>query len=160
VSVSAFDISKEAVKLAAKRNKNISLAVASAYRMPTAEASFDMALNMFSPLATDEIKRTLKDGGIFIMAIPGENHLFGLKSKTYETPYKNQVQDTQIEGFSLIETVKISYEISLDTKKKIKSLFMMTPYAYRTRAEDRERVLSLDTLTTEVEFIIFVYRKD
>ena len=37
---------------------------------------------------------------------------------------------------------------------------MMTPYAYRTRKEDSERVLSLDRLTTEVEFILFVYKKD
>ena len=36
---------------------------------------------------------------------------------------------------------------------------MMTPYAYRTKKEDRERVLSLDTLNTEVEFLIFVYKK-
>ena len=36
---------------------------------------------------------------------------------------------------------------------------MMTPYAYRTSREDRERVLSLSSVTTEVEFIIDVYEK-
>ena len=42
----------------------------------------------------------------------------------------------------------------------IKSLFMMTPYAYRTGARERDRLYSLETLTTEVDFRIFVYKKD
>ena len=59
VSVSGFDISRDAVKYAARRNKNLSLAVASAYRMPIADGSFDMVTNMFSPLARDEVFRAL-----------------------------------------------------------------------------------------------------
>ncbi len=160
VKTSAFDISKDAVKLVAKRNKTIELAVASAYHIPTADESFDMAINMFSPLAAEEIYRTLKKDGIFIMAIPGENHLFGLKAATYKTPYKNQVGSSELKGFSLIESEKISYTLTLDSSEKIKSLFMMTPYAYRTSPSDKERVLSLRELSTEIEFIIFVYRKD
>jgi len=140
-------------------NKNIELAVASAYHMPTADDSFDMAVNMFSPLAPDEIQRTLRTGGIFIMAIPGENHLYGLKSVTYKTPYKNEVSDPTLPGFELLLTERVSYSLELLGGNKIKSLFMMTPYAYRTKKEDRERVLSLDTLNTEVEFLIFVYKK-
>lgn len=158
-SVSAFDISRDAVRRAAKRNKRISLAVASAYHMPTADGSFDMAVNMFSPLVPDEIARTLKSGGIFIMAIPGENHLFGLKRAAYKTPYKNEVGDTALRGFKLIRTERISYNLSLDTNEKVRSLFMMTPYAYRTPREDRERILSLESLETEVEFVVFVYER-
>ena len=112
--VSAFDISRDAVKYASRRNKNIELAVASAYRMPAADESFDLAINMFSPLASEEIHRILRHGGIFIMAIPGENHLFGLKEKTYKTPYKNEVSDSALLGFRLIESVRISYTMSLD----------------------------------------------
>lgn len=159
VSVSGFDISRDAVKYAAKRNKNIEFAVASAYRMPTADESFDGAVNMFSPLAREEIYRTLKPGGIFVMAIPGEEHLFGLKKATYKTPYKNQVDDPELQGFELVESANIKYTITLDEKEKIHSLFMMTPYAYRTGAEERERFFSLKTLTTDADFVIFVYKK-
>ncbi len=160
VAVSGFDISRDAVRYAAKRNKNLSLAVASAYKMPTADAGFDMATNMFSPLAADEVFRTLKPGGIFIMAIPGENHLFGLKEATYKTPYKNEVADSALSGFELLESDKISFTLRLDSKEKIKSLFMMTPYAYRTRPEDKERVLALEHLETVAEFVVFVYKKN
>lgn len=157
--LSAFDISRDAVKYAAKRNSTVEYAVASAYHMPVANESFDAAVNMFSPLATDEIKRALKPGGIFVMAIPGENHLFGLKKATYKTPYKNEVDDSKIDGFELLLTERVAYELSLDTSEKIKSLFMMTPYAYRTKKEDKERVLALSSLKTEIEFVVFVYKK-
>ena len=159
-SLFGFDISKDAVRLAAKRNPHLSLAVASAYKMPFSDEAFDGVLNLFSPLALTEIVRVLRKSAHFIMAIPAENHLFGLKSAIYETPYKNEVKDTALEGLTLVASEKISYEITLTGKEQISSLFMMTPYAYRTRKEDSERVLSLDRLTTEVEFILFVYKKD
>ena len=157
--VSAFDISKDAAKYAARRNKKLELAVASAYKMPTADESFDLAVNMFSPLARDEIYRTLKKDGIFILAVPGENHLFGLKQAAYKTPYKNELADSHIDGFELLLTERVSYTLELKTSDEIASLFMMTPYAYRTPPEDKKRVLSLDKLKTEADFVIFVYKK-
>ena len=158
-SVSAFDISKDAVKYAARRNKGIELAVASAYKMPVADGSVDLAVNMFSPLATDEISRVLRKDGIFILAVPGEEHLFGLKSAAYKTPYKNELADPQINGFELIQTERISYELDLKSREDVSSLFMMTPYAYRTPPEDKKRVLSLGSLKTSADFVVFAYKK-
>ena len=84
--VSGFDISKDAAALVHRRNPNIECAVAGAYSMPVADGSVDTAVNMFAPLALDEILRALKPRGTFIMAIPAENHLFALKSVLYDTP--------------------------------------------------------------------------
>ena len=159
VELSAFDISRDAVKLAAKRNKSVSLAVASAYDMPLSDGSVDMAFNMFSPLCEKEVWRALRDGGIFIMAVPGEEHLFGLKSVAYRDPYKKELLDPELTGFSLLESERVRYTLTLDSKEKIRALFMMTPYAYRTSEEGRERVFSLDSLVTEVDFVVFVYKK-
>ncbi len=156
--VSAFDISRDAVKYAAKKNPNLSLAVASAYHMPLADGSVDLAVNMFSPLAREEVVRVLRTGGIFILAIPDEDHLMGLKRTAYKTPYKNTPADPALSGFELLGTERISYELTL-RGGEIRDLFMMTPYAYRTGKEERERVLSLAELTTEIAFIIFVYRR-
>lgn len=158
-SVYAFDISRDAVKRAAKRNKNIRLAVASAYKMPIERGAFDIAVNMFSPLAPGEILNSLSDGGIFVMAIPGENHLYSLKAATYDKPYKNEVTDSHIDGFELLFERKLSYEIKLSSREEIKNLFMMTPYAYKTSRADTERLLSNSELSVEAEFIIFVYKK-
>ena len=160
VSVFGFDISRDAVRLAAKKNRALSLAVASSYDMPVADGSVDILLNVFAPQALSETLRVLGAGGKFIMAIPDENHLFGLKSILYEKPYKNTVEKSELAGFSLLSEEKISYTLTLDTPGKISSLFMMTPYAYRTPPKARERLLSLERLETEIEFIVFTYERE
>ncbi len=158
--VSGFDISRDAVKFAAKKNKRLSLAVASSYDMPVADGSVDFLINVFSPLALSETVRVLRKGGRFVMAIPDENHLFGLKTVLYEKPYKNTVEDSKLAGLKLISEEKISYRLLLDSAEKISSLFMMTPYAYRTPREAKERLLSLTNLETDIEFIVFTYEKE
>lgn len=157
--VSAFDISKDAVKEIGKKNRRISLAVAGSYHMPIADGEFDTVINTFSPLALSETVRVLKRGGHFIMAIPGEMHLFDLKRVIYDTPYKNEVQDTHLDGLELVFDKPLTYKFLLDSPEKIHSLFMMTPYAYRTKPSDRARVESLDKLECTADFRIFVYKK-
>ena len=157
--VLAFDISKDAAKALARRAPRVNVAVASAYSMPVASGAIDFATLIFSPLAKEEILRVLAPRAKFLMVFPDENHLFGLKSAIYKTPYKNIPSPTDIEGLTLLLDEGLSYSITLSDRSDIESLFMMTPYAYRTSREDRERLLSLDTLVTEVAFRILVYEK-
>lgn len=157
--VFGFDISKDAVRSAAKRNSRIGLAVSGSYHMPIADGSIDTLINTFSPLALDETYRALRTGGIFIMAIPEEEHLFGLKAAIYEQPYKNKVAEYGLSGFDLIHTERVRYPLDL-RGDDVKSLFMMTPYAYRTKQSDKEKILSLEHLVTDADFRIFVYRKN
>ncbi len=161
--VYAFDISREAVKLASKRMKSVrdvvSLSVASAYHLPFADNTFTIATNLFSPLAPDEVARVLCEGGCFVMVIPEREHLFGLKSAIYDTPYKNEVMPFELNGFSLIEEQRLHYTVTLNQEQTL-SLFGMTPYAYRTSSVGRERIYALKTLTTDIDFHILVYKKD
>ncbi len=157
--VSAFDISKDAVREISKKNSRISLAVAGSYHMPITDGEFDTVINTFSPLALNETNRVIKNGGHFIMVIPGEMHLYDLKSVIYDTPYKNEVADTYLDGFELIMDESLTYKFLLDSPEAIQNLFMMTPYAYRTKPSDREKVLSLKALECTADFRIFVYKK-
>lgn len=157
--VLAFDISKDAVREVARKNKRISLAVAGSYHMPISDGRIDTVLNTFSPLAISEVGRVLRTEGAFVMAIPGEEHLYDLKCRVYDTPYKNTVSDTAIDGFSLSASEHIKYKFTLDSREKVKNLFMMTPYAYRTPREMKERVLTLDGLECTADFYLLTYRK-
>ena len=157
--IHGFDISKEAVRLAAKRDRALTLAVASSYDIPLPDSSVDTAVNVFSPLAPEETRRVLRRGGAFVMAIPAERHLFGLKSVLYDNPYLNEPESDELSGFELISREKIAYPLTLDSQDRIHALFMMTPYAYRSPREGRERLAKLDRLTTEIEFYLFTYRK-
>ena len=93
------------------------------------------------------------------MAIPGEMHLYELKSVIYDTPYKNTVDDTALDGFQLLCDEPLTYTMHLGDAEAVKNLFMMTPYAYRTSAQGRARVESLDSISCTADFRIFVYRR-
>ncbi len=157
--ICAFDISKDAVKLAAKRLKTGEFCVASAYHIPAPNESFDVALNMFSPLASDEVFRVLSNEGVFIMAIPNKDHLFELKAAIYDNPYKNEVADFALSGFDLIEVSEVCYTMKLSDRAQITSLFKMTPYAYRTKKSDADKLLSIDKLDVTASFLVIVYKK-
>lgn len=163
----AMDISREAVRLGAKRealcpkgeHPRAQLAVASAYRLPYLDGSFSLVTNLFSPLDVGEIHRVLGEGGIFVMVIPEQEHLYGLKAAIYETPYKNEVAPFALQGFALVEEEHLRYEIVLHGEE-IGALFGMTPYAYRTSAAGREKIEKLQELKTDVDFHILVYKRN
>lgn len=158
-SVAAFDISKDELKVAAKRNRNIEYAVASSFSIPASDSSTDMLFEIFSPFCKEEFLRVLKPGGIMIMAIPLENHLFGLKAAVYDKPYKNIVSDFNIDGFNFIKNNELKYTITLDNTTDIENLFKMTPYYYKTGKTEQARLNTLQTVTTEIEFSVLVYKK-
>lgn len=157
--VCGFDISRDAVRCAKRALPTLEAAVASAYHIPSRDGEFSLALNMFSPNAKEEIARVLEPYGIYIMVIPDVEHLYELKARIYDTPYKNQVDDSELQGFELLYTERLGYIMQLNDKKEIRALFGMTPYAYRTNAAGIGRVMELDSLDVTASFIIFVYRK-
>ncbi len=153
-----FDISREAVKLCAKR-KCGHFFVGSTYAVPMGDNSVDTLTLLFSPFCREEILRLLKKDGIFIMAVPGEKHLFGLKKVLYDVPYPNVPESAEIEGFSLLSHQHLTNEITVEGQASINALFSMTPYYYKTSKEGHERLAGLTRLKTETEFELFVYRK-
>lgn len=158
--VYAVDVSKETLKIASKNCTKVKFAVASAYRLPFENESFDIVTSLFAPLAYNEFYRVLKKDGIFLTVIPLENHLYQLKQAVYDTPYKNRPESTVIKGFQLLKAQEIRKEIVLKCHEDIKNLFMMTPYYYKTSAADQEKLDGLDTLATETEFLILTYKKE
>lgn len=69
------------------------------------------------------------------------------------------VADVALPGFELVEDEPLTYKIKLDSPDAVRNLFMMTPYAYRTKPSDKEKIFALSGLETEVDFRVFVYKK-
>ncbi len=157
--VLGIDISKEALRLAGKRLPNACFAVGSLYDLPIEDSSQDALICLFAPLAAEEFHRVLKPNGIFAMAVPGVRHLFGLKRVLYDSPYENPQKDTALEGFALEEECAIDTVATIRSSKDIEALFAMTPYFYRTPAEGRARLATLETLETEISFRLLIYRR-
>ena len=94
-----------------------------------------------------------------IRAIPLEKHLWSLKAAIYTNPYENEVNPVVPDGFELLEKLEIRETIHLTTHEDIYNVFTMTPYYYKTCAEDQKKLLDLAELETEIEFGILVYGK-
>ena len=157
--VIGMDISKDALKWAAKRDGFTHLAVASCYDMPLMDGALDGLINFFSPLADKEYARVLKAGGFLFRAVPGEHHLWELKTAVYDTPLPNRPEREDLEGLALMERCPLSFSVELQNQEEIQALFQMTPYSHRTSQKDREKLLQYDKLTTRAEFTLLIYKK-
>lgn len=154
------DISKLALRTAAKRAKEAEFAVASSYRLPLAEGSVDVLLNCFSPLALEEFHRVLRPGGAFLYVVPGPLHLWELKQVLYDRPYPNEEKETPYEGFAYREIVPVEGSVTLESREDIRNLFHMTPYAWKTPRAGVERLEALDRLTVRISFRVHSFIKN
>ena len=158
LSVYGFDISREMVRLAAKRG-NATYFVANLASIPVADASFDYAIHLFAPFQEKEFIRVLKSGGKIYTVIPGEKHLYGIKQIVYHTPYYNDEKLPQTDVLKLKNIQKISSRITLSSHEDIQAVFQMTPYYYRTSPEDKSKLDLCNMLDTDIEFVIAEYEK-
>lgn len=158
VDAYGFDLSKEMVRLAAKRG-GATCFVANMKAIPVADGSFDVATHLFAPFMEREFARVLKPGGTLFTVIPGERHLLGLKEVVYDTPYLNDERLPQTAELGLVARHKVAADIVLATPADIEAVFQMTPYYYRTSERDRTKLAGLTELATPIEFVIGEYRK-
>lgn len=159
-SVYGFDISKEMVRLAAKRKCEATFFVANMSDIPLADSSIDCAVHLFAPFCKKEFLRVIKPGGYLISVCPGADHLWDMKAALYDTPYKNEEACPELEGFTAVKAFNSVHTANLTCREDIDALFKMTPYYYHTSPQDKEKLLALDSLETKIDFYIRIYRKD
>ncbi len=158
LQVYGFDISREMVRLAAKRG-NGSYFVANMASIPVKAESMDYATHLFAPFIEEAFYRVLKPGGHLFTVIPGRKHLWGLKQALYETPYENDEKLPQTRELQLVSVKKVTDTIKLASQEDIQAVFRMTPYYFHTSPADKAKLEGLSELETPVEFVIAEYVK-
>ncbi len=162
-SVLGVDLSRDGIDLAAKRARSASIgtgfAVASLFELPILDGSLDVVVNIFAPCAEEEFLRVLRPGGHLLLVGAGENHLMGLKRVLYDNPYQNQSRADLPNKMEIVGKWNVKESILVRGTEMIEALFAMTPYYWRTSQKDHEKLKSLETLTTETDFDLFLFRK-
>ena len=158
LQVYGFDISREMVRLAAKRG-NGTYFVANMASIPVDEGSMDYCIHLFAPFNESAFARVLKPGGRLYTVVPGRFHLWGLKQALYDTPYENDEKLPQTENLCFVGSHKVTANITLASQEDIQAVFRMTPYFFHTSEKDKEKLLPLNTLETSIEFLIAEYVK-
>lgn len=153
------DLSKPAVKKAARRCPGAEIAVASVYHLPLQEGSVDLLTDCFSPLAAEEFYRVLKPGGIFLYVVPGPRHLWELKQVLYDSPYENEEKTEEYPGFHYRQVVPVECRFTLPDPQAIGDLYRMTPYFWKTPRAGSERLSRLEALTVTGQFRVHILER-
>ena len=160
VEIAGVDLSKAGLKKAARRVNEGEFAVASVYHLPVADEAVDVVVDCFAPLALEEYRRVLRQGGLFVYVVPAPQHLMEMKAVLYDTPYPNPEEQVEYEGFSYVDILPVTTTFTLPDQASIQALFGMTPYAWKTPRAGVERLEQLEQLTVTADFRVHVFRRE
>ncbi|MBQ4354738.1 MAG: methyltransferase domain-containing protein [Clostridia bacterium] len=175
VTAFGFDASKFAAEYASKRAKAKNLMPkdgvgaehdhpaqayffpANLFHLPLKDHVLDAAVSMFAPVAGEETHRILKPGGKLVVVSSGRDHLLELRQLIYEEVRFSDAPVPVPDGFVQTERQNLRVETTVTSREDLQSLFVMTPFYYKTTEEGRARLLSNDSLrlTVDVNFSVF-----
>jgi 23S rRNA (guanine745-N1)-methyltransferase len=160
VNYYGVDISKSAIKYAAKRDKDINFVVGSNFNLPVISDSMDCIIRNFAPGDNDEFYRVLKKAGKLCIITPGIEHLFELKEILYQSARKHEVKDSLLSGFNTTMHYETKYIVEINNNQDITNLISMTPYYWSITNEMRNNLGKIEYLKTTLHFNIDVYEKN
>lgn len=154
-----LDVSKAAIRYAAKRYPQVQFCVASSHRLPFDDCSFDAAVRIFAPCKAEELARVVIPGGIVITATPGPQHLMQIKSLIYQDVILHSAETESLPGFAEEQTIQIGWPMSLKGKEAV-ALLQMTPFAWRARPAVWEALAAETAFACETDFVVRVWRRE
>ncbi len=142
-----LDASKDAARLAAARYTQAALLVADLKeRLPFADRSLDVLLNIFAPRNPDEFARVLRPNGLLLVVIPGPEHLRELRDALNLLAMEEQKEQHVVASlsghFAESGVQRLAYTMQLAGDDLVR-LVAMTPNA---RHDSETRRLRLDEL--------------
>jgi len=157
-----IDISKEAVKMAARSSSDQNWLVGNNFILPFPNESLDCLLSVFSPVSVDACARVLAKKGFFIQVYSFEDHLEVLKQKIYNGSTKEKDYLKYLNappGFTLIKSEKINYCVPL-AQEAIVDLLQMTPHYWRVSETRRSELIAQSYGEMRISMGIVVYQKE
>jgi len=152
------DISRAAIRLAAKRHRHALFAVASSFQLPLPMASQDIVLRVFAPADDSQLLRVLAPGSAYLEVGPAGEHLWELRERLYQQPRPHAESRRVIAGLELESEQELSYRLDID-RQLLTDLVAMTPFAHRGHREKRDSLLAIDQLSLQMAFVLRLFRK-
>lgn len=160
--VVGVDLSRAGIRLAARRYRAVTFAIANAVTLPILTESADVIVSAFAPVVADEFARICKPGAHALVAVPAAQHLAGLRARLYETPrpHDEAVPLISDDRFALVHLEHVVGQMILSTAEAVRDLVTMTPYRFAVPPDAIERALAdAAPLATPVEFAVAVLRR-
>lgn len=153
-----LDISKNAIRAAAKKHKDVAFCIASYKQLPFLDQSLDVITRIYAPSDDTELHRVLNDSGKLIIVTPGPDHLLSLRQRIYDEVRPHQEQQKIPTGFQLEDTQRINQTLQLDAANVL-DLLEMTPFGWHASEALKTSLAEQNTHSVDVDFIVNVYRR-
>lgn len=156
--VYGLDISRAALKVAAKRYKDIQFCVASSFDTPFSDDFFDLVLRIYAPSKAQELARIIAPGGYLLTVSAGPMHHFAVKQQIYDIPRLHEDKEEWLAGFEPVHTERLQWQLEMSEPEHILAFLEMTPYAWKFTPEAR-KMLASRPFACELDFRINLQRK-
>lgn len=158
-----MDVSKAAIKLAAKRYQDMGFLVADTRKkIVFADHSIQVLLNIFAPRNMAEFDRILAENGVILVVIPGSHHLEDLRSLLglleIEPDKRERIVEQFAGHFKLVEEHAVRVEMRLSTADLL-WLAQMTPGYWHAAPEVWSRIASLPAMVGTADFEILMFSR-
>ncbi len=157
--VFGLDISKVAVRYAAKKYPLCHFSVASSQNLPFLDHSLNLILRIYAPCNTEEMNRCVAENGVVVTVTPAARHLYQLRALIYDDVRLHDEAIETIDGFTLEHEEHLSYQMNLDESESL-DLLQMTPFAWKATDSVRQQLVNTPVFNCEADFMIRVYRKN
>ncbi|WCF07282.1 methyltransferase domain-containing protein [Paenibacillus thiaminolyticus] len=152
------DISKEAIRIAARESSRAIWCVSDLARCPFADRTFSFILNLLSPSNYAEFRRLLSDDGMVIKVIPGSAYLRELREVLYRQTdrqhYDNELTAALFgRHFHLIETESVQYRLPAGPAF-LEDVIRMTPLSWGAPGERIRQALHMENAEITADFTI------
>ena len=156
-NIIAMDIEKAAILLACRGQCDYSPIVGDINKIPLADNTADILLNILTPANYSEFSRVLRPGGIIIKIIPGENYLAEIrtaiagkiKAEAYST---DRVLNHFKQNMKLLSLDKITCTLPV-TNSQALDFFNMTPMTMDISADEVD-LSRVNTITIDLAFVV------
>lgn len=158
-----LDISKEAIRMAARHYKDIQFVVADLNeRLVVADSAVHVLLNIFAPRNVEEFVRILAPNAILLVVIPGAGHLSQLRETlsllAIQENKPRYVEEQFAPYLRLVTTTSIRYTMHL-IREAVEQVVMMTPNYWHLSDEVRKRIGEMGDTDVEADFVCMVFSK-
>lgn len=156
------DVSKEAVRLAARQHKGPHWIVANVMRrIPFAGDSIDLVLSVLAPRNVGEFARILKTAGHLVLIVPGPNHLAELTARLMADAQDFQSKADEAVAlcapyFGALHKRLLTFEVML-SRELLSDLVQMTPLFWRSSRKAKARIDNLDKLRVTISFVLLTF---
>ncbi|MEJ7765235.1 MAG: methyltransferase domain-containing protein [Acidimicrobiales bacterium] len=155
--VVAFDLSKPAVRLAARRlGPAATCCVAGVTEMPALDRSCDLVVSVMSPTSEAEFGRVTHPGSHVVVVSPGPDHLDGLRRLLY-ADYRPHDGEVPLAGALPAVAVDRLRSEQVLTREEAELAWAMTPYRWNAPADGVERLRAVTEVPVMVDFVVTTF---